>query len=217
MHRVVGAYTMYHRPPGVAAELVTTTEMSKRELRGSSRDHIIDVSRAIIEDEGLEHLTIRRIAETIDRTQPAVYQHFAGKDEILTSVVVEGFIALVERLKRAARGGKPSLTAIAGAYVRFGLERPKLYEVMFAGPPVIAFAVADTPMPAQTAFQILATAVAESGLQPTQVNTVTEVVWAALHGLVMLSITKRLRPGRVLQRMRLETLTAGIVAMIASM
>ena len=87
---------------------------------------------------------------------------------------------------------------------------------MFVGPPVIAFAVADTPMPAQTAFQIFATAVGESGLQPAQVDTVTEVVWAALHGLVMLSITKRLRPGRVLQRARLETLTAGIVAMISS-
>jgi AcrR family transcriptional regulator len=186
---------------------------SKQKSRGTSRELIIDVSRAIIEDEGLEHLTIRRIAETIERTQPAVYQHFAGKDEILTAVVAEGFVALVERLKRAAKGAEPSLTAIAGAYVRFGLERPRLYELMFVEPPVIAFAVADTPMPAQTAFQLFATAVAKSGLTSTQVDTVTEVVWAALHGLVMLSITKRLRPGRGLHRARLEQLTAAIVAM----
>ncbi len=155
----------------------------------TSREHIIDVSRAIIEDEGLEQLTIRRIAETIHRTQPAVYQHFAGKDEILAAVVVEGFVALVESLKRAAKGEKPS---------------------------VIAFAVSDTPLPAQIAFQIFATAVAESGLEPARVGTVTEVVWAALHGLVMLSITKRLRPGRALHRARLEQLTAAIVAMTES-
>ncbi len=192
---------------------MTTASTSNLKLRGTSREHIIDVSRAIIEDEGLEHLTIRRIAETIDRTQPAVYQHFAGKDEILAAVVVEGFVALVESLQRAAKGEKPSLTAIATAYVRFGLERPRLYEVMFVAPPVIAFAVSDTPMPAQIAFQIVATAVAESGLDPTQVGTVTEVVWAALHGLVMLSITKRLRPGRALHRARLEQLTTAIVAM----
>ncbi len=192
---------------------MTTASTSNQKLRGTSREHIIDVSRAIIEDEGLEHLTIRRIAETINRTQPAVYQHFAGKDEILAAVVVEGFVALVESLKRAAKGEKPSLTAIASAYVRFGLERTRLYEVMFVAPPVIAFAVDDTPMPAQIAFQIFATAVAESGLEPNQVGTVTEVVWAALHGLVMLSITKRLRPGRALHRARLEQLTAAIVAM----
>jgi AcrR family transcriptional regulator len=192
---------------------VTAGSTSNQKLRGTSREHIIDVSRAIIEDEGLEHLTIRRIAETIDRTQPAVYQHFAGKDEILAAVVVEGFVALVESLKRPAKGEKHSLTAITGAYVRFGLERPRLYEVMFVAPPVIAFAVDDTPMPAQIAFQIFATAVAEAGLEPAQVGTVTEVVWAALHGLVMLSIKKRLRPGRALHRARLEKLTAAIVAM----
>ena len=196
---------------------MTAVPGSKKNARGTSRDDIIDVSRAIIEDEGVEQLTIRRIAETIHRTQPAVYQHFASKDAILAAVVMEGFTALSERLKRAARGEKASLIALANAYVRFGVERPKLYDVMFVGPPAITFAdPAATPMPAQTAFHILATAVEESGVEPAQVETATEVVWAALHGLVMLSITKRLRPGRVLQRMRLEALTAGIVAMIAS-
>ena len=195
---------------------MTTAATSKQKLRGTSRDNIIDVSLTIIENEGVEQLTIRRIAETINRTQPAVYQHFSGKDAILAAVVIEGFRALAERLKRATRAGTTSLIAIANAYVRFGLERPRLYEVMFVGPPVIAFAAADTPMPAQSAFQIFAAAVGESGLQPAQVDTVTEVVWAALHGLVMLSITKRLRPGRALQRTRLEKLLAGIVAMTES-
>ena len=190
-----------------------TTSTPRQKARGTSREHIIDVSRAIIEDEGLEHLTIRRIAETINRTQPAVYQHFTGKDEILTAIVLEGFVALVERLERAAKGEKPSLVAIADAYVRFGLERPRLYELMFVAPPVIAFAVADTPTPARAAFQIFATAVAESGVRPTEVASVTEVVWAALHGLVMLSITKRLRPGRALHRTRLEQLTTAILAL----
>jgi AcrR family transcriptional regulator len=191
-----------------------TVSTAPQKGRGTSRERIIEVSRAIIEDQGIEYLTIRRIAETIDRTQPAVYQHFAGKDEILAAVVVEGFSALVESLERVAKGERPSLTAIANAYVRFGLERPRLYEVMFVEPPVIAFAVADTPMPAQAAFGIFAAAVAASQRQPAKVETVTEVVWAALHGLVMLSITKRLRPGRALHRARLEHLAAAIVALV---
>jgi AcrR family transcriptional regulator len=195
---------------------VPKVKTSEEKLRGTSRDHIIEVSRAIIEDEGVEQLTIRRIAETIHRTQPAVYQHFSGKDAILAAVVTAGFTALAERLERAARAEERSLIAIANAYVRFGLERPRLYEVMFVGPPAIAFAVPDTPLPAHTAFQIFATAVSESDPRATQVDTVTEVVWAALHGLVMLSITKRLRPGRPLHRARLERLTAAIVAMTAS-
>jgi AcrR family transcriptional regulator len=186
-----------------------------QKLRGTSRDHIIDVSRTIVEDEGVEQLTIRRIAETINRTQPAVYQHFASKDAILEAVVTDGFTALAERLERAAaRGGKTSLTAIANAYVRFGLERPRLYDLMFVGPPAIAFAAGTaTPLPARTAFDVLAAAVRETGVTPAQFETVTEVVWACLHGLVALSITTRLRPGRALQQARLDQLIAGIIAM----
>jgi AcrR family transcriptional regulator len=193
---------------------VTTAATPKQKLRGTSRDDIIDVSRAIIEDEGVEQLTIRRIAETIHRTQPAVYQHFSGKDAILEAVVTDGFIALAERMKRAHRGGKASLAAIANAYVRFGLERPRLYDVMFVGPPAITFAAgASTPTPAHTAFNILAAAVAESGVPSAEAETVAEVAWASLHGLVTLSITSRLRPGRALQQTRLDRLVAAIVAM----
>jgi AcrR family transcriptional regulator len=206
---------MYRRSHGVAAQLVTVAT-SKQKAYGTSRDRIIDVSRAIIDDEGVEQLTIRRIAETIHRTQPAVYQHFESKDAILAAVVAEGFNALFEGLKRAARGEKASLVALANAYVRFGLERPKLYEVMFVGPPAVTFAdPAATPMPAQDCFRIIADAVAEGGLGAAQTETVTEVVWATLHGLVMLSITQRLRPGRALHRTRLERLIAAIVAMTA--
>jgi len=207
---------MHCRSHGAAAELVVTTAAaSKQKLRGTSRDDIIDVSRAIIEDEGVEQLTIRRIAEKIHRTQPAVYQHFSSKDAILAAVVIEGFTALAERLKRATRGGKASLTAIASAYVRFGLERPRLYDLMFVGPPAITFAAgAATPIPAHTAFNILAAAVAESGVTAAQTETVTEVVWASLHGLVALLISKRLRPGRALHQTRLEQLTEAIAAIV---
>jgi AcrR family transcriptional regulator len=196
---------------------VATAATSRQKPRGTSREHIIDVSRTIIEEEGVEQLTIRKIAERVNRTQPAVYQHFSSKDEILAAVVVEGFAALFERLNRATRGGKPSLSALANAYVRFGLERPRLYDVMFVAPPVITFAdPAATPIPAQKGFKIIAMAVAECGVRVAEVESVTEAVWAALHGLVMLSITKRLRPGRALHHTRLEKLIEAIVAMTAS-
>ncbi len=193
---------------------MTTVADSESKARGVSRDRIIEVSRALLEDEGVEHLTIRRIAEKIGRTQPAIYQHFASKDAILAAVVVEGFVALAEHLKRSGKTRKSALPAVAKAYLRFGLERPRLYNVMFVEPPAVAFAAGSaTPAPLRAAFRILASAVGESGLDENRVETATEVVWAALHGLVTLSITNRLRPGRAMQRDRLEQLIAAIVAM----
>jgi AcrR family transcriptional regulator len=197
--------------------VTTTAARSKQKLRGTSRAEIIDISRAIIEDEGVEQLTIRRIAETVNRTQPAVYQHFASKDAILEAVVIDGFAALAERLQRAAsRGDKMPLATVATAYVRFGLERRRLYDLMFVGPPAIRFAAgAATPMSAHTAFDILATAVAAAGVATDRIGTLTEVVWASLHGLVSLTISERLRPGRAFQHARLEHLISMIVAITA--
>jgi AcrR family transcriptional regulator len=191
-----------------------TAGLAKRKLRGTSRADIIAVSRAIIEDEGVEQLTIRRIAETINRTQPAVYQHFASKDAILEAIVIDGFTALVDRLQRATRGDNMSLATVAAAYVRFGLERRRLYELMFVGPSPIKFAAGPTtPMPAHMAFNIVAAAVAAAGVEPDRIDTLTEVVWASMHGLVSLTISERLRPGRALQHARLEHLISEIVAL----
>ncbi len=197
--------------------VTTAAATARQKLRGTSRDDIVHVSRAIIEDEGVEALTIRRIAETIHRTQPAVYQHFAGKDALLEAVVTDGFTALVERLERASRAGQPTLAAIATAYVRFGFDRPRLYDLMFVGPAAIRFAAGEnTPIPARKAFGIVAAAIAESGVVPAHVGTITEVVWASLHGLVTLSTTSRLRPGRALQRARLDQLLTAIAALTAA-
>ena len=193
---------------------MTTVASTENKARGVSRERIIEVSRAIVEDEGVENLTIRRIADTIGRKQPAVYQHFESKDALLAAVVIEGFVALGEHLKSSGTARGTSLSSVAKAYLRFGLERPRLYNVMFVDAPAIAFAAGSaTPVPARTAFGVLASAVRESGVDEDRVETVTEVVWAALHGLVTLSITNRLRPGRGMQRDRLESLTAAIVAL----
>lgn len=185
------------------------------QARGVSRKRLIDVSLDIVECEGAEQLTIRRIAQTVDRTQPAVYQHFASKDEILAALAIDGFSALTERLEKNAKRSKIArLASIANAYVQFGLERPQLYRVMFVDRAVIPFAQPSTPMPARNAFRIIAEAVAgEAGLDTSSAETATEIVWAALHGFVMLSITQRFRPGTTMHRRRLKLLDNVIRAM----
>jgi hypothetical protein len=71
------------------------------------------------------------------------------------------------------------------------------------------------PMPAHTAFNIVAAAVVAAGVETDQIGTLTEVVWASMHGLVSLTISGRLRQGRALQQARLEHLISEIVAIAA--
>jgi AcrR family transcriptional regulator len=186
--------------------------------RGTSRERIVELSREIVEREGVEALTIRRVAEAVGRTQPAVYQHFASKDELLAELVVSGFLLLLQSLERARSGKRRALSAIVAAYVAFGTQRPRLYSVMFVDPPAVAFAAGTkTPAPAHAAFGLIARAIAaDSGRDPLKLETVTETAWSALHGLVSLAITGRLRPGDALLRTREKLLVTAIEAMATS-
>lgn len=170
------------------------------------------MSLDIVEREGAEQLTIRRIAETVDRTQPAVYAKFASKDDILAAVAVEGFTSLAAQLEKAAKAGAGErLAAIANAYVQFGLKHPRLYKVMFVDPAVIPFAQQSTPASAHAAFTTMYDAVVEaSGLDASRAESATEVMWATLHGFVTLSVTQRFRAGSMMHRSRMKALEESV-------
>ena len=49
-----------------------------------SRDRIVEVAMAVIDAEGLEALSTRRLARELGVQAPSLYNHFATKEEIST-------------------------------------------------------------------------------------------------------------------------------------
>jgi hypothetical protein len=91
---------------------------------------------------------------------------------------------------------------MAQAYLEFARTNPALYDAMFSRATTLRFA-ADDAAPQMTAgFTELREAVMVVA-HDRDVDTLTEVFWAALHGLVTLSRTGRLRPGRDSDRLQL--------------
>ncbi len=195
---------------GAANAGVATARPTRRD---EQRDRILDVSRSILEQEGAKALTIRRLAEAIDRTQPAIYSHFSSKEALLARLVIEGFGALSEALAAASKSKQGSpLLAISKAYIAFGTSKPHLYDAMFVGDTTITFAAgANTPAVARGAFDLLRNvcrATASKSAKVADDETRTEVYWAALHGLVMLANNQRLRVGVGFAMARLRALVA---------
>jgi len=188
---------------------------SRPKRRDDQRDRILRVGRSILETEGARALTIRRLAEAIDRTQPAIYSHFSNKEALLAQLVTEGFVALSEALAAASRSKRGSpLLGVSKAYIAFGTSKPHLYDAMFVGETTISFAAgAQTPAAARGAFDLLRNvcrAAAPKSTQGADDETRTEVYWAALHGLVMLANNHRLRVGVGFDTARLRALVASI-------
>lgn len=163
-------------------------ERAERELR------ITAAARDIAAREGWSAVTIRRLADEIEYSQPVLYSHFRNRDAIVAAVAVEGFGELAASLHAAGASARTPATAlekVAAAYIAFAIAQSALYEAMFVAPVDLAFAQADTPQPLRDAFAALAQVVAPFC---TDVDLATETVWAALHGAAELERHGRIRP-----------------------
>ncbi|BAM92351.1 transcriptional regulator, TetR family [Bradyrhizobium oligotrophicum S58] len=162
--------------------------------RAEREQRIVAAARAIAEREGWGAVTIRRLAEEIEYSQPVLYSHFANRDAIVAAVAVDGFKQITVALREAAGeaiGRQNALRSVATAYLAFGLRRPALYEAMFVLPTNLRFAEAETRPELQAAFEALAAVVSPFCAD---VAVATETFWAALHGLTELERSGRIRP-----------------------
>ncbi len=87
-----------------AASRLPGAERPADRRRAQARARIIDAAEALIARDGVDALTIGRIADAIDLTPAALYRYFPGKDAILAEVMAEVLRALVER-ERTVRAG----------------------------------------------------------------------------------------------------------------
>jgi AcrR family transcriptional regulator len=164
--------------------------------RAARRRLITATARTIAEQEGWDAVTTRRLSAEIEYSQPVLYKHFAGMEGIVASVAVEGFAELGAALAAArahAVDGRDALSRVAHAFIGFGRDNPALFDAMFVRATTLAFAADDTPAELNNAFDELRAAVAMVAGERDP-DTLAEVVWAALHGLITLDRSGRLRP-----------------------
>ena len=164
--------------------------------RAARRQLITDTARKLAEDEGWDAVTTRRLSTEIEYSQPVLYKHFSSMDGIVAAVAVQGFGELADALASARRGatdGQDALARVAHAFIRFARDNPALFDAMFTRATTLPFAADDTPPELNAAFAELRAAV-DLVAGTRDADTLTEVLWAALHGLITLDRGGRLRP-----------------------
>jgi AcrR family transcriptional regulator len=175
----------------------------KGRQRAERESRIIEAARAIAEREGWDAVTIRRLADEIEYSQPVLYSHFENRDAIVSAVAIEGFKEINVALREAAPGStgeRNALENVAMAYLGFASQCPALYEAMFVLPTDLRFGEAETRPELRAGFEALAAVVAPFCVD---VDTATETFWAALHGLAELERAGRVRPSASVERVRL--------------
>jgi AcrR family transcriptional regulator len=98
-----------------------------------SRERIVDAAAAIIDADGLDGLTTRRLAADLGVRGPSLYRYFGTKDEILDAVAD----AVVSRVDTAMFGRldwPEALAAWARSYRDALAAHPHIVPVLAAGP-----------------------------------------------------------------------------------
>lgn len=100
-----------------------------------SRERILEEARQLFAEHGYHTLTMRSIAKAMGYSHGALYYHFKEKAELFHALVSADFQMLLERqremLRRTRMGDLGQLEKLMLEFIRFGLENPYHYEIMF--------------------------------------------------------------------------------------
>jgi AcrR family transcriptional regulator len=166
----------------------------KERQRKEVRESILQSAWQLVNEEGWQNLSIRKIADAIEYSVPVVYDHFENKEAILFEFNKQGFKLLGDKLKDARDShseAEKQLEAIAYAYWDFAFEHKEYYQVMFGLGMPNCEQVKNTPEILDFTNIIISTVQLifdEKG--NTGGNTFLKLnsFWSMLHGLVSINI-----------------------------
>ena len=153
----------------------------------------------LLDREGKEAVTMRRVAKTVGVTAMALYRHFADRAALLNAVADAGFQDLAARVQAAPKPRDPEkrLLKILDVFLNFALERPRLFELMFLTRRVGAriyprdFKARESPT-ANLTTEALEEGIKQGNFRKENPWEVTFEMGALLQGLVMLYLGGRM-------------------------
>jgi AcrR family transcriptional regulator len=176
--------------------------------RAHVRDEVKEVALRQLAEGGPQALSVNAIAKELGVSGPALYRYFAGRDDLLTELILDAY-----RDFGAALRDRTDVRSLVAAYRAWALAQPHRYRLLFSAPlpgydahaePLVAAAQeamdvvlavlgeGNTPapeVPARLRRQLAAWAKARSqdDVDPA-VAAHAVVLWARVHGMVSLEI-----------------------------
>lgn len=97
-----------------------------------TRTRIVDAAWEVLSSDGLDAVSLRRVAGELDVTAPALYAHISGKDDLLTAICDREFEHLRARIEPPDDASAiRAIEAIVSGYVQFALDRPNAFQLLF--------------------------------------------------------------------------------------
>jgi len=186
--------------PEAQTDSAALARRATRYHHGDLRRALIDTALAMVTEEGAWNFTLREVARRAGVSHAAPYNHFEEKSALLAEVAALGFESLRRTMETAARrhprSARQAFAGIADAYVRFGVDHPAHYRLMFGAELAEKARYPALQAASDAAFAVL-TGVLERGQSSGQVRREAVrdqalAAWSLVHGLTTLFIDQRL-------------------------
>ena len=175
-----------------------TRQRARRGEGDRTRREILDAAdRLLVACRSASAVSVRAVAEEVGLSPPAIYRYFPDKDHLIFEVCGRHFDRLdddaVAPVLAEGLGPLETLRRICHAYVRFGLEDPEHYRVMFMGhaqhtPELYAEdRILETGALGEVQETMDAGLVRDDAGDAVMVRM---VIWSALHGIVATAVAK---------------------------
>jgi AcrR family transcriptional regulator len=160
---------------------------------------IAQAARRLLDKEGVEAVTMRRVAEAVGITAMAIYRHYPDREALLKALADEGFEELAASLKDKRFSGnlETRLGKMADLYLDHALENPRLFELMFltkrqgARQYPADFKARRSPT-ATLMADVIAAGMQQGEFKPDDHWEITFEMGALSHGLIMLYLGGRM-------------------------
>jgi AcrR family transcriptional regulator len=156
--------------------------------RGLDRDRVVDAAMSIADADGLDAVTLARVAAALGVRSPSLYNHIDGRDGLVRGIATRATRELATALRRAATGraGADAIAAVAQAQRAYALAHPGRYAATVAAP---ADGDAAHEEAAADAVDVLTSVLAGAGLEGDDVIHAVRALRSAVHGFAALEAT----------------------------
>ncbi|RMF12336.1 MAG: TetR/AcrR family transcriptional regulator [Candidatus Dadabacteria bacterium] len=187
----------------IASNVYTVNMANQGKATGSptargeaTRERLLRAAVELVEQGGFEALTMRALARRCGVSHNAAYRHFADREAILVAVGEQGFRELTRRMREALAAEsdtEQAAIAVGCAYIRFALDHPVPYRLMFGdglhqvssrkallGAGLASF---------QTVLDVLADLLDTDGARSRPPGEVAVAAWSLIHGFASLVLS----------------------------
>jgi AcrR family transcriptional regulator len=171
--------------------LPLSVQKRREKQKAELRSELVDAARKLVQEEGYEGLTIRKLAKRVGYAPMSVYSYFADKQDILFALAQDAFETLARRIEsHPADDPIEALQAVLIEYAAFGLENPNEYRTVFMTekqkPPNFEM---EEDNPAMKVLIDRVEACVAAGKLKGDPRAIATMLWAVGHGAISLLIT----------------------------